>query len=133
MFDFGLAKELKEECKINPDQYRCTIKTGTLRYMSPEVYNGTIYGLPADVYSFSIMLWELLSLDIPFFGFSTRKFAKKVIVKKHRPIIFRTWPKELRTLLCLGWSHDPSRRPRMNEIYQTLGSYLIEVDELDRK
>ena len=37
--------------------------------MAPEVALCKTYGLSADVYSFSVLLWEIISLKIPFAGF----------------------------------------------------------------
>jgi serine/threonine protein kinase len=37
IFDFGLVKELREELKVGKDMYRNTGRTGTRRYMAPEV------------------------------------------------------------------------------------------------
>ena len=53
LFDFGLAKELPDECKL-------TGTTGSLRYQAPEVALGLPYNESCDVYSFSIVLWEIL-------------------------------------------------------------------------
>ena len=37
--------------------------------MAPEVALCKNYGLSADVFSYSILLWEIISLKIPFSGF----------------------------------------------------------------
>lgn len=37
--------------------------------MAPEVALCKNYGLSADVFSYSILLWEIISLKIPFAGF----------------------------------------------------------------
>lgn len=125
IFDFGCAKELKEEQKIGHNQYLSTARVGTRRYMAPEVYLGQSYGLPVDVYSFSILLWEILSLTLPFENLtSLRKHAHAVFKKHRRPHMGRSWPKELKTILESGWHKDPSRRASMDEICKVLKNYL---------
>lgn len=124
LFDFGLAKELKEERKIGHDQYKATQCTGTRRYMAKEVCCGAIYGLPADVYSFSILLWELLSLEKPFVGLTLPQHTRKVFFKNSRPKIQNSWSKELKKLLRDGWSNDPRKRPGIDKINSILGDYL---------
>ena len=57
LFDFGLAKELKKEERVEEDKYHNSEQTGTKRYMAPEVYMSNLYGLPADIYGFSVILW----------------------------------------------------------------------------
>lgn len=125
IFDFGCAKELKDEQKIGHNQYLSTAKVGTRRYMAPEVYNGQPYGLPVDVYSFSILLWEILSMALPFENYtSLRKHANAVFKKHRRPHMGRSWPKNLKTILENGWHKDPSRRSSMDEICEVLKNYL---------
>ncbi|KAL7536053.1 hypothetical protein ACHAXR_006886, partial [Thalassiosira sp. AJA248-18] len=95
LFDFGFAvdttaagsKVSKEEegrshCETNLLHGMC----GTLRYMAPEVGLGLGYGLPADVHSFGILLWEICSLKIPFERItSAHGFHKSVFKKGARP------------------------------------------------
>eukprot|EP00192_Tetraselmis_astigmatica_P007995 CAMPEP_0117651274 /NCGR_PEP_ID=MMETSP0804-20121206/2003_1 /TAXON_ID=1074897 /ORGANISM="Tetraselmis astigmatica, Strain CCMP880" /LENGTH=638 /DNA_ID=CAMNT_0005457237 /DNA_START=84 /DNA_END=2001 /DNA_ORIENTATION=- len=40
-------------------------KAGTARWMGPEVISGQQHSFPADVYSIGIILWELLTKDVP--------------------------------------------------------------------
>jgi len=129
IFDFGCAKELKEEQKIGHNQYLSTARVGTRRYMAPEVYLGQSYGLPVDVYSFSILLWEILSLTSPFENFtSLLKHANAVYKKHRRPHMGKSWPKVLKTILESGWHKDPSRRASMDEICEVLKNYLARED-----
>lgn len=128
IFDFGLAKELKPVLKFGTDQYLGRTKVGTLRYMAPEVLNGDVYGLPADMYSFSIVFWELLSLKTPFAGLevaggSARSAHGK---KRNRPTIKRTWPKKIKQVLKFGWHHEPSRRPLMHQVCAVFSQHLAD-------
>merc|ERR1712151_303870 len=49
---------------IDNEIYRISI-VGTESYMAPEVRSRQKYGVKADVYSFGVLLWELLSLSTP--------------------------------------------------------------------
>lgn len=126
IFDFGLSKELCDERKLRSDyneydKYIATQCAGTPRYMAPEVYNGIIYGLPVDIYSCSLVLWELMSLDESFsFANSLDDLASQVYQNKRRPKINRNWPKEIKKLLKSGWHHSPSKRPEAMEFSDQL-------------
>lgn len=126
LFDFGLAKELKKEQMVGEDQYLATEKTGTQRYMAPEAFseNG-VYGLPIDVYSFSVVLWEMISLRIPYDNLSPYEHAVYAFGKKQRPKLrsFR-WPDEIKGIMREGWAHNPSRRPKMSDICHRIGIFL---------
>eukprot|EP00911_Craspedida_sp_UC1_P002574 UC1_evm2s1908 len=62
--DLGLAKFAKAGTDANPAHH--TSKTGTRRYMSPEVAVAEKYGTPADVYSLGACLYAAYTGDEPF-------------------------------------------------------------------
>jgi serine/threonine protein kinase len=59
LVDFGFAKLL---C----DNSRTFTNCGTCGYTAPEVIKGEGYGVRADVWSFGILLCELISGELPF-------------------------------------------------------------------
>ena len=94
LFDFGLAKELKPKLrKVHPhhtdgrseDTYRLTARSGSRRYMAPEVAFSTPYNEKADVYSFGIMLYQVASLVTPFEGYSLYRHEKEILCDQGRP------------------------------------------------
>lgn len=130
MFDFGLAKELKHEFRVGTDQYKGRKDKGTRRYMAPEVHNGDAYGLPADVFSFAVVFWHLLSLKTPFNGLKDEEaHANAAYLKKYREPIKTKWPWKLRRVISEGWSHDPSRRPKMSDCLRTIEGHLVSRKE----
>jgi serine/threonine protein kinase len=120
IFDFGLAKELKPIDCTGQDQYYTSGMAGTRRYMAPEVAQVIHYGLPADVYSFGILVWEMLSLKPAFFGYSREKHYKEVVVEGKRPKIPKSWPFVTRNLLERCWAPDPSERPSFQAVLQLI-------------
>jgi len=123
IFDFGLAKELKIEHRVGADQYHGSL-AGTARYMAPEVSSGAPYGLPADVFSFVLILWQMMSLEQPYKGLSADKKSRKVCRWRCRPTIVRGWSQEMKDLLRSGWHHYPRCRPDMSNVFDTIGRYL---------
>ncbi len=117
LFDFGLATHLTKDNKVTSDQYLLTENTGTRRYMAPEVYMGRPYGKPADVYSFAILLWEVMTLKVAFEGESRESHAQKVYgCSCHRPTVPLTMPQILQQLIRESWHVDPSSRPTFSHI-----------------
>lgn len=125
LFDFGTCKELKEDLsKKGNNKYYGTKRIGTMRYMSPEVATSTLYGLPADVYSFALVAWFVLHLEEPFAGFTSDDLLK-VHEKRLRPRIKKNMPKDIRQVLFKsGWDNDPEKRPTMEEMYSVLDGVL---------
>jgi serine/threonine protein kinase len=120
IFDFGLATEFKEEVKIGPDTYIADRNVGTRRYMAQEVYYGNMYGLSADVYSFGILAWEVLALEVPFKDCDVIAHEKYVYKKKRRPRMKHYWSIDIKQLLQSCWLHEPSNRPTMADVYTSL-------------
>jgi serine/threonine protein kinase len=94
LFDFGLCKELKSKyLKAHPhhcpqdrvETYNLTARSGSRRYMAPEVARSLPYNEKADVYSFGILLYQMASLLKPFEGYTLVEHEEKVLCSGHRP------------------------------------------------
>lgn len=121
LFDFGLATKLTQEKRIAPNQYKLSGFTGTRRYMAPEVFQCIPYGKPADVYSFGLILWEIMSLERAFQDETVDSLSEKVYGKKNfRPKVKSKWPRTFKHLICKCWLADPSIRPSFVDIKSTL-------------
>ena len=93
--------------------------------MAPEVARCIPYGTPVDVYSFAIMLWEILSLETAFEKETCESHARKVYGYRNvRPKIKASWSSNLQLLIRESWSADPQLRPSFARIYHFLGQQL---------
>ncbi|KAJ7966923.1 putative Protein kinase [Quillaja saponaria] len=111
--DFGVAR-VQDQSGI------MTAETGTYRWMAPEVIEHKPYDHKADVFSFGIVLWELLTAKLPYENLSPLQAAVGVVQKGLRPYIpGHTHPK-LVELLEQCWQHDPCLRPEFSEIVKVL-------------
>lgn len=125
--DFGLAREetLTE---------MMTAETGTYRWMAPELYSTVTlrrgekkhYDNKVDVYSFSIVLWELLTNRMPFEGMSNLQAAYAAAFKNARPSV-ENLPEELVFILQCCWAEDPNLRPNFTQIVRMLSEFLISL------
>lgn len=125
LFDFGLATELKEVNQVGDDQYHATRCTGTPRYMAREVFDAEPYGLAADMYSFSLILYEIVVLKKAFSYKTMDDHAAKVYRKGKRPKLDRTVPKEVKAWITTGWSNDPTARPKMGTLWNEMVEILV--------
>ncbi|KAH8046406.1 protein kinase [Aureococcus anophagefferens] len=121
--DFGLCCVSGHEDGATIERHAHTGVTGTLRWMAPEVLCDRPYSFAADVYSFAILLWQLLAWHgSPFdeFGQNVPFFAVSVAEKHHRPALKpcedRGAPPALVSLLPAAWAPEPERGRRRGRI-----------------
>jgi serine/threonine protein kinase len=120
IFDFGLAKELKPRDREGHDEFRTSGLAGTRRYMAPEVAEVSPYGFSADVYSFAIVLWEMVALKTAFEKYSRERHYKEIIVEGKRPKLSRSWPFVIKNLLQRCWAPKPSDRPTFQSVCELI-------------
>ncbi|CAH8337369.1 unnamed protein product [Eruca vesicaria subsp. sativa] len=121
--DFGLTREETTGCM--------TTKAGTYRWMAPEVFfcvylqviNRERYDHKVDVYSFAIVLWELLTKKLPFSGLFDINVAYLVVSKNKRPSLCDI-PDDVASILESCWAKDPKARPEFKEITVLLSNLL---------
>jgi serine/threonine protein kinase len=136
IFDFGLAKEFDPLLQDANGFYLMTGDTGSPRYMAPEVALGKPYNERVDVYSFSILLWQILKLETPYEGFTMSILTKKVIEGGARPKCDASWPKPIVDMMHRCWG-EPTNRPPMKEVVDALRSemgdfaYVLDSNVLD--
>src|SRR3569832_2182130 len=121
VFDFGLSKSLSPALKAKKDGkevygYNLTPRTGSIPFMAPEIAEALPYDEKCDVFSFAILLWEILAMKSAFRTFSRRDYMERVVVHQERPLIYRKWPPLTKLLLKEAWDNDPQKRPDMKRV-----------------
>lgn len=120
--DFGVAR-VKTQSGV------MTAETGTYRWMAPEVIEHKPYDHKADVFSFAIVLWELLTGKLPYEYLTPLQAAVGVVQKCLRPIIPKHTHPKLAELLEKCWQQDPALRPDFSEIIEILQQTAKEVGD----
>ena len=119
LFDFGLAKCVRKRV-TETEAYDMTGGTGTLRFMPPEVAMYKPYNEKVDVFSFAILMWAIITKQIPFKGFDRATHYERVMVGGERPPLEDNWPEWLKNLLTRAWHTDPLMRPSMCQVYEIM-------------
>jgi len=95
--------------------------------MPPEVIRHEKYSFQADVYSFALVLWQLLTHEEPFQGRSQVEAAGLVALEHARPPFPPGTPNELKVLIEESWSDRPEDRPSFQEIDVRLQKFADSV------
>jgi hypothetical protein len=91
--------------------------------LAPEILGNLPYWEASDVYSFGIILWEIVARSHPFeeFPFSGwMAVLEDEILRGIRPTIPPDLPSEMESLICSCWKQDPGKRPTFTQIKVTL-------------
>ncbi|CAN0001645.1 unnamed protein product [Choristocarpus tenellus] len=87
-----------------------TGETGSQRYMAPEVFRGEPYNEKVDMYSYGLILWEMLSLNQVFSSMSSAQHTQQVVEGGLRPTLDGSWPDEVHDILNGCWHQESNQR-----------------------
>ncbi|XP_040995882.1 serine/threonine-protein kinase STY46-like isoform X2 [Juglans microcarpa x Juglans regia] len=119
--DFGVARFQNQGGVM-------TAETGTYRWMAPEVINHQPYNQKADVFSFAIVLWELVTAKVPYDSMTPLQAALGVR-QGLRPDLPKNAHPKLLELMQRCWEAVPDNRPSFSEITAELKILLQEVQK----
>jgi serine/threonine protein kinase/tetratricopeptide (TPR) repeat protein len=84
LLDFGIAKQL-ESLDLQVDQTMTGLRLMTPAYASPEQVRGERVGVGTDVYSLGVVLYELLTGELPFDLSGLTPAEAATIITEHEP------------------------------------------------
>lgn len=112
--DFGASKFLTHTTHMS--------LVGTFPWMAPEVIQSLPVSETCDTFSYGVVLWEMLTREIPFKGLEGLQVAWLVVEKNERLTIPSGCPVSFAELMRSCWATGPKARPLFKEILSTLES-----------
>src|SRR6266498_3931726 len=117
--DLGISKSSIESTNDDNEIY------GIIPYMAPEILQGKEYTTASDIYSFGMIMWELMTGRMPFWDQKDDIELIIKICKGFRPPIVTNAPKGYVELMQECWNSDPNKRPTANDIGKIFARKLI--------
>jgi serine/threonine protein kinase len=98
-------------------------RCGTPCWTAPEVIRGDKYDEMADVFSFGVVMWQVVTRKEPFAGRNFMGVSLDVLEGK-RPQIPNDCPDVFAKMLKRCWHASPFKRPRMDDVLVFLDQLL---------
>jgi len=141
--DFGLARPARKFGGEEPSSTDFTVGVGTYRWMAPEVFDETArYGDKVDVFSFAILMYEVLERRLPYDGIFKREDPRicLYVLNGNRPEVHNldngTYSPEIRKVLLglmeRSWHSAPMERPSFEELENELSIIYHNLVEGER-
>ena len=132
VMDFGLAKVVQKSGRIDTEAETQTMLTapdmilGTVPYMSPEQVKGEKLDARTDIFSFGVVLYEMLCGRHPFASEGAAATASAILTREPSPIVrfAPDAPEELQRIVRKGLEKDRERR------YQTMRDVATDLHNL---
>lgn len=117
--DFGLSR-VKEEVKKDGDEEGEATAAGSLPWMAPELMLGEKPTVKADVFSFYVIMWEVMARKKPHENKKVTQVIRAVSKQKKRLEMPDNMPEQLEELFRRCWAPVPDDRPSMEEVVQSV-------------
>uniref|UniRef100_A0A7I4YUS3 Protein kinase domain-containing protein n=1 Tax=Haemonchus contortus TaxID=6289 RepID=A0A7I4YUS3_HAECO len=120
--DFGNTKKIKDE-----DEKRQSL-VGTYAWMAPEAYKCQKYSEASDVWSFGVVLWELLTRKDPHQGHLPITVAYLVSTSGFDLPIADDCPLKWKDIMQSCWNVEPENRPTFAQLLDLFNEYREELE-----
>ena len=118
--DFGLSRMKEEDAGMTA--------CGTPAWTAPEIVRLDQYDEKVDVYSFGIVMWELIARAEPYGGIGGIQIAYAAVEQGLRPDIPSYCPEDYAELMIECWDDDPFMRPDFGQILERLYKLMKTLD-----
>ncbi|MBS0351103.1 MAG: protein kinase [Proteobacteria bacterium] len=118
--DFGLSTLKTSSASTTAGGFK-----GTVLWSAPELFKrGAKANTASDIYSLGMILWELVSRQIPFADAATPAIAATWVAQGDQEIVPEGTPREFKSLILDCWDKDPAKRPKADEVAKRLDTLL---------
>ncbi|XP_024992597.1 integrin-linked protein kinase 1-like isoform X1 [Cynara cardunculus var. scolymus] len=131
--DFGISELVKVTEKVKKEKLMSYSDT-TWRYVAPEVFRNEDYDTKVDVFSFALILQEMIEGCQPFFMMSEDEVPKAYVANQRPPFNApsKCYAHGLKELIEECWHENPEERPTFRKIITRLESTYYSINRRRR-
>ncbi|NXA39812.1 NEK10 kinase, partial [Eudromia elegans] len=116
--DFGLAKQKQENNKL-------ASVVGTILYSCPEVVKNEPYGEKADVWAAGCILYEMATLNPPFYSTNMLSLATKIVGAVYEPVPEGLYSEKVSVTIKRCLTPDAEARPDIVEVSSLVSEVMM--------
>ncbi|NXI42985.1 NEK10 kinase, partial [Galbula dea] len=116
--DFGLAKQKQENNKL-------ASVVGTILYSCPEVVKSEPYGEKADVWAAGCILYQMATLNPPFYSTNMLSLATKIVGAVYEPVPEGLYSEKVSFVIKRCLTPDAEARPDIVEVSSLLSDVMM--------
>ncbi|XP_061852651.1 serine/threonine-protein kinase Nek10 isoform X2 [Colius striatus] len=116
--DFGLAKQKQENSKL-------ASVVGTILYSCPEVVKSEPYGEKADVWAVGCILYQMATLNPPFYSTNMLSLATKIVGAVYEPVPEGLYSDKVSFTIKRCLTPDAEARPDIVEVSSLLSDVMM--------
>jgi len=115
--DFGLSRFVQSD---HVEGMKTVADIGPVRWMSPELLSDRLYSFKSDVWSFGVVIYEVVERKLPYENLSLEQVASKVSTNSvSLTLSTKKFPK-LENLMKLCLNPNSKQRPELSQICEML-------------
>uniref|UniRef100_A0A3P8U530 NIMA related kinase 10 n=1 Tax=Amphiprion percula TaxID=161767 RepID=A0A3P8U530_AMPPE len=120
MTDFGLAKQKQENSKL-------TSVVGTILYSCPEVVKNEPYGEKADIWALGCILYQMATLQPPFYSSNMLSLASKIVEAVYEPVEEGAFSERVTEMIRWCLSPDAEQRPDIVAVSSRISDLMMRL------
>lgn len=141
--DFGLSRSVGQSLLADTTVSGTGQPVGTYNYMAPETLSGLDtesddIAKASDIYSFGLIMYEMLTLRVPWRRLQPMDVNRKVM-NGERPAwptnkdddFYHAVPDDLRALVERCWNQGYGERPSAEQVFNALENYHVSMSKAD--